>query len=315
MFRYAIISLLLLTSLITGCSFTPTYKTLTYEYFVPPMAQMNGEHASIAIKVEGEKVKQPSIPPVSERLRLKWMDDYDKADIQVRIFIKPSVLKHNHNYYHRSTEYKDLRPMKAINQARIKAHVQTNYEVTIHDRKKDEQLLFFQGGRQYYFESLEDTEDLKGSERTVVKDFNKHVPFARIEVVDYIWQNMKGNKYSLLKKHKAKIMAEEFKLLIEHPERMEFQKAWKALQKDNKKLAAPMAYKLYDQVLAKLQAIKESDRGSEERILIDGAQLGIKATEYINNNQYDPRIRWVEPISAALYKKYQQTTQVESNSN
>lgn len=279
----------------SACGFNPEYRTITYEYYVPPMEQIKGEHRTIAIKILGEKLKHPDVFPESERMRLKWIKDYDKADVQVLITVKTSYLKHDHNYYHRSTEFKDVRPMRAIHQARIKAHVQTDYEVEIRDRKKDEQLLFYQGGRQYYFESLEDTEDLKGSERTIIKDFNKNEPEARQAVIDYLWDNMRGERYCLLKKHKAKIMAEDFSILKYHPEIEAFKQAYEKLKVPDKKQAAPEIKQLYTSTLDQLLAIKEEDRGSEEKILIEGAKQGLTAAEYINTNQYDPRLPRVNP--------------------
>lgn len=287
MLRYSLLLILLLAG---GCSVKPEYQTLTYEYYVPPIEQINGEHKTIAIQLSGEGLKRPEVFPISERMRLTWIEDRTKADIQVLITVKKSFLKHNHNYYHRTTEYKDLRPMRAIHQARLKAHIQTDYEVEIRDRKKDSQLLFYQGGKQYYFESIENTESLTVSEATIVADFKKHEPKARQAVVDYLWDNMAGDRYSLLKKLKVKIMAEDFKILTAHPKRSEYKDAWEQLKQPNKKLTAPIAQQYYNQVLAKLLAIQDGDRGEEERLLIEGAQKGLAATEYINSNQYDPRI-------------------------
>lgn len=279
-------SIVFMLLICVGCSTPATHKTLTYEYYVPPMAQIKGEHKTIAIKLEGKNFKQPDHYPESDRLRLTWIDDYEQADVQVRIHIKPSVLKHNHNYYHKTTEFNDLRPIREINQARLKAHVQTNYEVEIRDRKKNEQLLFFLGGRQFYFESLEDLSSLQGSEKTVVKDFKQNEPYARQAVVDYLWDNMKGDRYCLLKHHKVKVMAEEFELLTYHPDIKEFRQAWKTLSDPNKKLTAPLAKQYYNQALSKL----ENQYDQTARELIDEANAGLAAAEYILLNQYDPKI-------------------------
>jgi len=280
----------LMLGLLAACSFTPKYKTIRYEYYVPPTEQISGEHKTISLTWQGEKLTPPKGYPQSETLRLKWIANENNADVQVRIHIKPSALRHNHNYYYESTKFKVNRPMQALYQARIKAHIQTDYEVEIRDRKKDEVILFYQGGRQFYFESLEYTEQLSESESTLVKDFYKHEPDARQAVVDYLWDNMRGERYSLLAKVKAKVMGEDFDILTEHPEQKRFAEAYKQLKQTNKKLIAPQVKQHYSSLVAKLQAIKPEERDAEQQLLLESAQQGLKAADYILNNPYAPKL-------------------------
>lgn len=280
---------LLLCPLVSSCGYMPTYQIVSYEYIVPPIAQFKGEHQTISLNVEGEKLDQPESYPTSEKLRLSWVKDINQADIQVFIRVKQSRLVHTSTYYDEATEYRFLDPKRALYRPRLKAHIQTDYEVEIRDRNQDIELLLHQGGRQFYFESPEGS-SLDGSEMTLVDLFYQHEQEARNEVLAYLWYNMKGDRYSLLGRFKSKFKTDQFRLLKEHHVYSEFNQSITTFNVENKKAAAQSAKTQYENLVNKLESTPEDERVTEHRLLLRSARQGLEACIAILDSPYEPRL-------------------------
>lgn len=270
------LTLVFILIFLAGCSGSNLIReTIEYDYILPAPYPLTPQHKQIHVSIDDKTIKRPEPALKYETLKLSYSALPISAQVIVYVHIQPSFLVQREPISRQIVEYDANDKGTVVYVVTNRGYIRTPFSIELVDVINDKLIYQTQGAGNFSIDASPKP-DHNQTTNELLQSFHDNRGQARQELLDKIWQRLKG---PYLKDIQVSLAKMQFRLVSEHEDEPDFKKAFLLLKK-NDKYAAKQALAIYNAALKRYQ--KKEDE--ESKRMLGYINDGITAAAQIAND-------------------------------